>query len=258
MADGADSGTAGSVRALAAALGLGKSRVGELTLEAWWPAKGPSGWNVAACRAAYEQHVRGRVGADAPIAGGAGGAPVPPPAAPSVPSAPAAPAAPARRELDERGRGLVEQLKGDSDALVKLEAAVQLLAQRLGEGVVEGGVPARVAGDVANLARELRQARADDVKRQRERGELIERTVARAVAGELGRRLVQVLARVEGQLGARVEMWIGDDAFRAMSTEERAVAVRAWFGREARTAREVEAAEIERLIAAEAAKGATG
>jgi hypothetical protein len=253
MADGADEARASTVRALAAALGLGKSRLAELTKEPWWPARGGDGaWDVAACRAAYDANVRGRE-QTAPISGAAPGPGADPQRAGATPgptpgAAPAPP--PARRELDDRDRQLVEALRGDADAVAKIRASVDMLARRLADGITgEGAVPARVAGDMATLARELRVAEAQLLEVQRSRGDLVERDVARATCAALGTRFVAGVEALVGGLATQVEVWLGDPAFRALATDQRAVAVRAWAERQARATRAAAAAELEHLVA---------
>lgn len=239
-----------SVRALAAALALGKSRVGDLSNEPWWPAKGPQGWEVAACVAAYQQHVRGRAGADAPIAAG------PPPAEQA--------AAPRERKpLDARGLGLVEQLRTSDDTLALLSASVQLLSQRLGDGAIDGGVPARVAGDLKNLAQELRVAQEAAFRRAQVMGELISRDAAKACMGALARRFVLALERLESRVASQVELWLTDGAFAAGTVDDRAIAVRAWVRAQTRQARVGESdqearAAFEAAIATEVAEGRAG
>lgn len=266
MADSADTSAAGSVRALAAALGLGKSRCHELTQEAWWPPRGPAGWNVAASRAAYDRHVRGRVDFNAPLA--AAGSPPGPqagragshPAGPD-PAAPAPSSPPARRELDARGRGLVSTLTTDDSPLELVRAAVRALAQRLGEGLTDGGVPARVAGDLKALATELRAAEAAQLELARERGLLVEREVARALLTESARRFVVALERLEARVAGHVEQWIADPTFRAGTVEDRALAVRAAVRALTRQARTEEAdvgAELERAVAEALERRRTG
>lgn len=238
---------ASTVRALAAALGLGKSRLGELTQEPWWPARGPDGaWDVAACRAAYEREVKGRAAdQQAPLAGGA---PATTLAAAPAPAATAPPAA--RRELDDRDRQLVEALRGEADAVQKIKASVDMLARRLADGITgEGAVPARVAGDMATLARELRVAEAQLLEVQRSRGDLVERDVARATCAALGTRFVAGVEALVGGLATQVEVWLADPAFRALAADQRAVAVRAWAERQARATRAAAAEELEQLVA---------
>jgi len=95
---------------------------------------------------------------------------------------------------------------------------------------------------------ELRKAKADYIDLAERRGELIERDVAQELAGDLALRLVTILSNVENALATRFEIWMADPAFQALPTEQRQQQIRSWFEDQARTLRELEAAEIDALI----------
>lgn len=97
---------------------------------------------------------------------------------------------------------------------------------------------------------------ADALELARQRGELIERDAAKACMGALARRFVLACQRFEVRNASQVELWLADEPFKQLATEDRARAVRSWTSSQTRQARlaETEPAvwdEIERMVEAE-------
>jgi hypothetical protein len=244
-------GTAGSVRSLAGALGLSKSQVDRFTREPWWPARGPDGWNVEACRAAYSANVNARKGLAAP-APTPQTAPTEAVASTPVHRDPGAASAP----VDERAKPHLEALRAAGDPLDGLRAAYQLAALRLAAGMETGAFPARAIGDLTRTVEELRRTEAAVLEQRQARGELVETATARALLEASARRFNAALERLETRVAAQVEQWVADPQFRAAGVEERAATVRAAVRALTRQARTEEggAAVAEELRAAVAAE----
>lgn len=249
-------GEARTVRALAealkaAGLPLSKSRIGQLVLEEWWPPKGPAGWDVEACRAAYRLNVT-------PPEERAGGLPAvaaSPPGASSEPARPIPPAPPPK-PLDARAQALVDTLRRDADPLDMARAAVRLVASKFADGVEARQLGARAVAELTDAMEELRRTEAACLEQARKRGDLIERDVAKAVAGALARRYVLSCERIGMRFASQVELWIADEAFREATSDERGLAVAAWAREQTRQARLAETddevrAAIEALVVAE-------
>lgn len=99
----------------------------------------------------------------------------------------------------------------------------------------------------------LRQAEAAYLELEQERGTLIGRDVAMAVMGQIARRFVLALERLEVRAASQVELWLNDAAFRALDSDARGRVVRAWVQTQTRQARLGEsepaaAEEIARLV----------
>jgi hypothetical protein len=146
---------------------------------------------------------------------------------------------------------IVTLLSGDASPLEISRAAVQLAARTYGQGLTSGSVGARALDELKRALEELRRGEEDYLSLEIRRGVLIPRDVAKAVAGGLAGRLVQVLNNVESILGTQVEIWIGDVDFRDLTTEKRRRQVQDWFSAQARSLREMEAKEIEAMVADE-------
>lgn len=155
----------------------------------------------------------------------------------------------AGEELDAVDQALLGELETSVDGPTIARALVRLMARAFARDVRGGRSPRH---DHAKKAlEELRLTEAGWLELERERGTVIERTVARACMGQLANRYKLSLERVETRLAGQVEAWLGDPKFLALPTEDRGRAVRQWITSETRSAREVEAIEIERMIAAE-------
>lgn len=216
------------VRALADALGTSKTRAAELAKEPWFPPKGPDGsWDVRTVKKAYEDFREGRFAAPSPTV-----------------HAVAAPPAPGDGLNEDRLRQILET---EDDPEKIAHAVMQLMAR----SIATSGLSVKHVVAMKMALEEARKGASGYLKIAQERGELVKRTVAKVVIGDVVQRAVRILERYEVELAARVEAWFGDEKFRAMTSEERARAIRAWAQAKTHDLRSTEAKEIEDLVAAE-------
>ncbi len=218
---------------LANAVNLDPGYLCRLRKQAWFPKKQADGkWDVDEVRKAIESNVKQHRIDQMPVPNLAQEAAVVNPEDPLI----------------------VTLLRGNASPLEISRAAVQLAARTYGQGLASGSVGARALDELKRALEELRRAEEDYLSLEIKRGVLIPRDVAKAVAGGLAGRLVQVLNNVESILGTQVEIWIGDLEFRNLSTETRRRQVQDWFASQARSLREMEANEIEAMVATEVAE----
>lgn len=241
-------------RELAEALGLAAaSRAHELAKEPWWPPKGPEGWDVDECRLRLARKRAGK---------------------PPIPDAAPAPAAPVARvsenplvaarerelavpELADEDRRLVEVLRTSSDEVELVRATMVLMSRRLGASLAAQALPAKALSDFTATLEELRRTETAVLELRKERGEWIERDVARAIAGQIARSFVEACERLVMRLPQQVETWLADPELRAAAPEDRARRIRAWATDRTRELRVVEAGgkvELEKRIQAEIAE----
>lgn len=204
-----------SVRDLGRVLGVGKSKAAELAKEPWLAGlRRKEGWDEGEVRSAI-----------------------------------------AARELRDpeaavvaRG-GDLEVLNAGDDPLAVAHAAMKVASQLLAAADVKRAPSALES--VKRSIEEFRRMQDGALEFAIKKGALIERDVAKAVIGQLGRRAIAVLERYEVQLGSKVEAWLGDPAFRALSSEERVRAVRSWAADQTHALRNLEADDVEKLVATE-------
>lgn len=215
-----------SIKALGDALGVSKSTAHGYSLEPWLPARDAGGfWDVDACRRALAAHRRGET-----------------PAPASAPSSPAPSHQPATADAP-------------LDPVAVAEKALRAAATRLDQ-VVAGGKPHALGAaleSVKKCVEEMRRSQAAALELAKKKGDVIDLEVAIAVAAKCGRRFVDALARLEVKFAHQLELWLGDGDFRALDPLERTRRVRAWVVEQTTAARELEATEIEKLVAAESA-----
>jgi len=227
--------------ALAEALGFHKSRISQLRKMPWFPDPGPDGWEVDRVRAAIAANVKGRRGKGKP--GPRRGQPAPPPAPPP----PAWLAGPTPGEpLDPREAELVRVLEEGDDPAQLAKAAAQAAARDL--AAVRAGERDAGARDIESLAKalsELRQTERALLDLRQRRGELIERTVARATAGAIALKFTRALANLEAMLSTQVEVWLADPAWRDGAADIRRREIRNWVQDQARELRELVADDID-------------
>lgn len=150
-----------------------------------------------------------------------------------------------------------EILESAGDPLEAARAAARVASRELARAI---GSPL-VADQLESLKRSLdglRLYEADALELATKREELVPREVLRALGGTLGQRAASLFDRVSVRLPTRIEEWIGDEAFLGATTEERARLVREWWSALARSARTVEADEVESAIAAVVADSKDG
>lgn len=156
-------------------------------------------------------------------------------------------------DLEEVDRELLGTLNTSKDEVDLAQASMQLMARRLAREITSGKSDGKAVESLKRSVEELRRAKQSFVDLARERGELIERDVGKACMGQLADRFVKALERVEAGIAAQVDAWWADPAFQALETDVRRRAVRAWIAGHTRAARVEEAAELERMVAAEVA-----
>lgn len=209
---------------LAGALGRHKGYVSKLTKRSWFPAKGPDGWDLDEVRSAIAANVRQRGKATSGAR---------PRVAPDDPL-------------------LLALTDSDSDPLTIARTAARLAARAVAEGLVGGRPGARDLDNLKRTLEELRRSEEDYMALEVRRGELIERDVAKAVAGGLAQRLIEILNNVEAMLPTQFEIWAGDESFMEETTERRARQIRDWFDAQAVALRSTTADSIEAMIQTEA------
>lgn len=209
---------------LGSALGVSTSQAHKLAREVPLT-KGLDGWDVLAARAAVEAHKRRKV-------------------APLVPAVTPATAAPPATAIASSPAPAPE-VDALTIARTSLRRAVELL-----QAADPSNLP-RALESVKKSLEELRRTEDGVLKLARAKGELIDLDVAKAVAARVGRRFVNALERLEVRFAGQVELWAFDPAFKALETEARIRAVRAWVLEHTTAARRLEADEIGLMIAAE-------
>lgn len=234
--------TATTSRALAAALGVSAPRVCQLRKFDWFPPGPP--WDVDAVREIIDRNrQRAPRGHAKPRA-----------RAPRKASKSKAGKAPtthaARKPKIDYPEPLLATLEDpNSDAVAIGTAAVQLSALRFASGLRSGDGGFRDLTELKQSLEELRRARADYLKLGISQGELVTRTTAKALAGQLVQQLLQILANVEALLPVQVEIWMATPAFRDLKPEKRRVTVTHWFRGHAHELRESGADDLEKMLA---------
>jgi hypothetical protein len=204
---------------LAEVLGVGRSKAYALAKEPWLAAlRGPDGWDADAVVRARTEQGR------------------------------------------EAGLEVTDadaQVLASADHPVELvKAAVRLAARRLARDPKASR--SKLLDDLNKAVDNLRLTEQGFLELTIRRGELIERDVAKACMGALARRFVLACERLEVRVAAQVELWLADEKLRALSTDERGRAVRAWVAQQTKQARlgetdDAAREEIEKMIAAEVA-----
>jgi len=236
-----------TAKALSVALGVSAPRVCQLRKFDWFP-KGPP-WNIEKARQAIEKNrrraPRGNTNAKKPSRPQARKRK---PAVKKKTEAEAEPTPTAHYPAEI----LAVLEDSSSDPVAIGDAAVRLAAIRFAHGLRNPG--AGGSQDLQQLKQsmeELRKARADYLELGVRKGNLIERSVAKALAGRLVQQLLGILANVEAMLPVQVEIWMALPEFRESAPEKRRVSVSHWFRAQANEMREAGSDELERLLKAE-------
>lgn len=225
--------TASTLAELGRLVGHSKGYLSKLSKRDWWPAGGPP-YDVEAIRVAIRANVVPRPPSKKPQNG-------------TATRGPGRPAAP--RATVDYPQELLEVLRsGSEDPVEVARAALGLVSRRLAAGLDQQLPGAKDVEDLKKALGELRAAEKDYLDLEARRGELIDRSVAADVAGQLGQRLVGILTSCEALLATQVEIWLGDEEFRGFDVTERRRRVQEWFHRQARALREVGADELERML----------
>lgn len=207
-----------TVKELAAAIDRSPSATDRLSHKPWFPPRGEDGsWDVDAVKRAIAAKEGTTVaGAPAPV-------------------------------LEEEDRKLLEKLESSTDPVELAKAATQLAARRLAHEVTAGEA-GRSAEELKRSLEEWRRTEAAAIELGKERGFLIERDHAKRAIGACVERSHRMIHRFKANLAPKVEEWIQAEAFRALTADERARAVRAWADQLERTVRDQAVDEIEELI----------
>ncbi|MEN6533789.1 MAG: hypothetical protein ABFD89_09020 [Bryobacteraceae bacterium] len=151
--------------------------------------------------------------------------------------------------LTEHERKLIACLQSpDSPSLERTRAGAQLAALALARGYQEGAVAPRMLEDLKRQAEELRKAEQDYVELAMRQGELIELARAVQISGDLAARLVQAGENLERDIARQVEVWMHDDAFRALDADERSRKIRQVVRQTCHDVRRAEVGEITRML----------
>lgn len=244
-------------RELAEALGLAAvSRAHELAKEPWFPPKGAEGWDVDECRLRLARKRAGKPPVPEPD-GGAG--------APSAPRFSDNPLVAARErgalppELTDEDRELLQVLRTSTDEVALVRATMVLMSRRLGNALAAQALPAKSLEDFSIALDGLRKTEAAVLELGKDRGDWIERDVARVLVGQVSRSFVEALDRLIMRIAQQVDVWLADPDHRALAVDERTRKVRAWAHDQTRALRAAEAgpaarAELDRRIDAEIAE----
>lgn len=220
---------------LAKALGVSAAQASRIARAYWCPARTDEGWEVEKVREAWLTHSarRGREDDSAK--------PEEPTSSPGEDQRAAPPADVA---------DLVEVLRSRSaNPSAVAQAAVHVAGQQLADAVAEGTATTRGVEGLAKALQELRRSEAGWLDLQARRGDLIARQDARAVAGVLGRELVEVLASLETLVASEVEIWLSDRDFLELGSGDRQRQVRAWFGGKVHDFRRLVADRLDQIVA---------
>lgn len=234
------------VRKLAEVLGISKTTAAEHAKASWFPKKGPDGsWITSEVQKAFAAFKSGSLGSQAFSVRFPNLEAFEKEAAARTSTSPA----PSGEAMGADEAALQNVLRTSNDPEQIAQATMALVAR----SIAEAGNRLEVKHVIAmkSALEELRKGAGGYLKLAQEKGDLIRRDVAKAVIGQLAQRAIRVLERYEVQLAQRVEAWFGDPAFKALSSEERARVVRAWAVDQTQSVRSVEAAEVEKLVAAE-------
>ena len=211
---------------LARQLGINKGYLSRLKRQTWFPQRNDDGWDLDEVRAAIASNVNRRKGADED----------------KVPDT-------SRFESDDP---LIQALRSSESKPIDIaRAAVRLAARKFAYNLETGRIGMRDLDDLKRALEELRRSEEAYVELAERRGELIERDVAKAVAGGLALRLVGILNEVENALAVQVEIWLEDAQFRKLTTDARSRQVREWFDKRSRLIRSADANEVEAMIVGE-------
>lgn len=222
---------------IARALGVDRSTPKRWASEPWFPPRGAHGWNVEAVRVAAESAGRLRRVSRPAMLGAT--------LAPGVVQSSAILEPLPARELDEHEASLMRVLEDPAATdLARAEAGYALASKIIASAYRAGNIGGQQLDNFKKQGEELRRAKTDAIDLAERQGELISRDIAKAVAGALILRLLEILNNVENMLATQFEIWLADEAFRALSTDDRARQIRAWFDAYARVLRQAESGAV--------------
>lgn len=145
---------------------------------------------------------------------------------------------------------LADVLATSKDPLELARAGLQIEARRLAEDVRQGR-DTGASSPFKKSLEELRRTEQGYLEIAVTSGKLIERDVAKALAGNVAARFIAALDRYEAAGAKQVEIWLSDPEFTKLDSEGRGQKIRAWFREKSRAARRVEAADLERWVVEE-------
>lgn len=227
-------GWVNSIRELAAKLGMSVGRTHGLTKEPWFPTRATRGWDLTEVQRAMEAR-EAPSSSDRPEGEDDGEEEEP-------------------RASSPIGTDDLQVLEAGTDPVAIARTAMRIASRQLAEAG-----PREKRGSLESLKRTLEELRRTDqgfMAIARERGELIDLEIAKTLVGEAVTRAIRVLERYEVLLASKIESLLADATFAALSPEERARSVRSWAREQTYSLRTMQADELDRMIAAEAAERA--
>jgi len=237
---------------LAARLGISQGMLTRIKSQAWWPKKGPQGWDSAECLRIHAEYKRGvhvlvnpydkpkkakppRAPAAKKKASSPPGDTPPEPAPPPEPPPPPEPIDYSKRPEDASDGewAALQALRNPASAPVELaRAAASLMAAELVRARYAGeGLNGQAVGALKRSLEELRKAEEASIATETKAGRLLPREVLEAVCGHLGRLMLLGLEQLNADLATRVLVWVADERFGGLSPETQRAEVQEW-GRE--------------------------
>ena len=138
----------------------------------------------------------------------------------------------------------------DVSALDTSRAMVKFLVAQVAATAESGGcVSPEEVDAVKKHLQELRQAEADYVRLEEERGNLVPVAEVLAIVGESAARLVRCLEAVENNIATEFSLWLADPAVAAMGQDERARKIREYVAKVCRAVRQRESDDVRKLLA---------
>jgi len=137
---------------------------------------------------------------------------------------------------------------GNASALTISRAAMQIASRRVATAATAGTLGANDLDDLKKTLQELRQAESGYIELEQTRGQLIARDKVKQLVGGCCTRLVQALDVLIAGITTEVDLWIADQAFRDLPTDERHRRVREYVDRVCREVRQQEADGVASLI----------
>ena len=156
------------------------------------------------------------------------------------------------RELSPQEIELLAVLENpQASSIDRAAAGFRLAGLAVANAYRAGQVSPQQLESLKKQGEELRKSEDAYLALAQKRGDLIERSVAKTVAGQIAQRLVQLLSNLENTLATQLEIWRDDKSFSAAPTDTRQRLVRAWFADQAKQIRRLAADDFEAMIQAE-------
>jgi len=144
---------------------------------------------------------------------------------------------------------ILAMMSGDADALTINRAAMQMASRRVALGAVSGTLGANDLDGLKKTLQELRAAEAGYIELEKSKAKLVDEATVLEIVGACCARLVRCVTVLENSMATEVNLWTADPAFRDAPTEERTRIVREFVKRTCRAVRQLEAAEVRKMVA---------